>query len=95
MSEKRDAYVAKMKSKLDKWSSEIDKMDAKGREAGEETKAAFKEQIANLQAKRTEANLKIEGVRQAGEAAWKDMRTGVNTSWKTLRKAVRTAMANF
>jgi hypothetical protein len=84
-----------MKNRLDKWSAEIDKMDAKARETGEGTKLAFQDQIARLRASRAEANQKIEAVSQAGETAWKELRTGVNTSWKTLRKAMRTAMANF
>ena len=94
MHEKRDAYVASMKNKLDKWSAKIDKMEARAQEAGEGTKAALQDRIKQLQASRAEANRKIEAISQAGETAWKELRTGVNTTWKTLRKEVRAAMAN-
>jgi hypothetical protein len=84
-----------MKNKLDKWSVEIDKMDARAREVGVGSKLEFQKQIASLQAKRAEVKLNLESIRQAGDVAWKDLRGNVDTSWKILDKAIHTAMTDF
>jgi len=95
MSERRDAYVAKMKAKLDKWNGEIDKLETKINQTGAETREGLHVQIVGLQAKRTEVSTKLEGLRHAGDDAWRDLRVGVETSWKSLEKAVHTAAGNF
>ena len=95
MSEKRDAYVAKMKSKLDKWNGEIGKLETKINQAGAETREGLHVQIVGLQAKRAEVSTKLESLRHAGDDAWRDLRGGVETSWKSLEKAVHTATGNF
>lgn len=95
MSEKRDAYVAKMVNKLRKWSLEIDRMDAGAREVGAGTVHDFQKKVEDLQAKRKEVNLKIEGIRQSGEAGWKNIKADVDSSWKALDRAVHSAMATY
>ena len=95
MSEKRDAYVAKMKSKLDKWNGEIEKLETKINQAGAETREGLHGQIVGLQAKRAEVSTRLEGLRHAGDDAWRDLRFGVESSWKSLEKAVHTATGNF
>ncbi len=95
MSEKRDAYVAKMKTKLDTWNKKIDSLEEKGHQIGADSRAEFQTQMGNLRAKRDEAKEKLEGLRRAGEDAWRDLRDGIDSSWKSLDEAVRRAAANF
>lgn len=41
MSKQRDAYVQKMKAKLDEWNSEIDRIEAKVDQAEAESKIEY------------------------------------------------------
>ena len=41
MTEKRDAYVQKLKAKMDEWNAEIDKLAAKADQADAETKIKY------------------------------------------------------
>ncbi len=95
MSEKRDAYVAKMKAKLDRWNGKIDKLEKKAGQLGTDAKAGLQNQIDGLKTKQTEVKDKIDGLRSAGEDAWKDLRAGVDSSWKALSKAGHSAIASF
>ena len=95
MSEKRDAYVAKMKAKLDKWNAEIDKLQAKVNQAGADSKVELQHHVQSLQAKRIEVGERVEGIRKANEDAWRDLRTGAESAWKALDRATHSAIANF
>ena len=95
MSEKRDAYVAKMKARLDKWNLKIDTLEAAGQKGKADSKTEYDNQIKKLKAKRAEFEEKIENLRKVGDGAWKDLKVGVKSSWKTMDKAVRSAAANF
>jgi predicted nucleic acid-binding Zn-ribbon protein len=95
MSEKRDAYFAKMKARLDRWNGRIDKLEKKAGRLGTEARAEVQNQIDGLKAKQTEVKEKIDGLRHAGEGAWKDLKTGVDSSWKALAEAGHSAIASF
>jgi hypothetical protein len=56
MSEKRDAYVAKMKARLDKWNVKIDTLEAAGQKVKADSKTEYDNQIKNLKAKRAESS---------------------------------------
>jgi hypothetical protein len=47
----RDAYVRKLKAKLDEWNAEIDKLQAKAELAEAEAKIEYEKQLADLRAK--------------------------------------------
>lgn len=95
MSQKRDLYVAKMKSKLDKWSAEIDTLEAKSRQLSTSAQTRLKDQIAKLEAKRAEVGTKIESVRTASDEVWRDLRQGIENSGKELIHGVRLALADL
>jgi uncharacterized coiled-coil DUF342 family protein len=95
MSEKRDAYVEKLKAKLDDWNAKIDKLEARAQQASVDSKAELQKQIANVKARRDEVVAKIDSLRQAGDGAWKDLKGGVKSSWRALDKAFRSAASNF
>ena len=95
MSEKRDVYVTKMKTKLDRWNGKIDKLEIKAGQLGTDAKTGLQNQIDGLKAKQAEVKDKIDDLRSASEDAWKDLRAGVDSSWKALSKAGHSAIASF
>jgi len=95
MSEKRNAYVAKMKAKLDKWNTDLDKLQAKVNRVGADTKVELQNHVQQLQAKRIEVGERIDGLCKTSDDAWRDLQTGVENSWKALDKATHSAIADF
>jgi outer membrane murein-binding lipoprotein Lpp len=91
----RDVYVQKMKSKLDEWNADIDKLAAKVEAAEADTKIAYRTQIENLRAKHAAAGQKLEELRTASEGAWEDMRSGIESAWLAIGSAVKDALSRF
>lgn len=95
MTEKRDAYVQKLKAKMDEWNAEIDKLKARADQAEAEAKIEYHQQIEDLREKRKEVEDKIAEVQQAGEGAWEDLRQGLENSWEILKAAFARAKSRF
>jgi uncharacterized coiled-coil DUF342 family protein len=95
MTEKRDAYVQKMKARIDEWNAEIDKLAAKADQAGAEAKTAYYQQVEDLRAKRKELEDKIALLQGAGEGAWEDLKEGLENSWEILKTSFSRAKAGF
>ena len=95
MSETRDAYVRKVKAKLDEWNAEIDKLEAKARQKEAEIKTDYQERIDVLETKREEANDKLAALQSAGDAAWQDLKSGVELAASALGEAVKSARTRF
>ncbi|MFO7459256.1 MAG: hypothetical protein R6X07_01420 [Desulfatiglandales bacterium] len=95
MTEKRDAYVQKLKAKMAEWNAEIDKLHAKADLAKAEAKIEYHEQIEDLRAKRKEVEDKIAELQQAGEGAWEDLKQGLENSWEILKATYAKAKSRF
>ena len=95
MSDLRDAYVQKLNAKINEWNADIDKLVAKADGATADVRIEYSKQIENLRAKRATLGEQIENLRQAGEGAWEDLKTGVESASDALGEAVRAAIARF
>jgi chromosome segregation ATPase len=95
MNDKKDAYIKKLKAKLDEWNAEIDKIQAKANQAEAETKIVYEKQLADLQSKRNDVDQKISELQQAGESAWEDLKQGLENSWDILKASFTKAKTEF
>ncbi len=95
MSEQRDAYVQKLKAKMDEWNAEIKQLEAKADQVGADAKIEYSSQLNDLKTKRKELEEKIEQLQKSGEGAWEDLKAGAERAWKTLGDAVNSAIAKF
>jgi predicted nucleic acid-binding Zn-ribbon protein len=95
MTEKRDAYVQKLKAKMDEWNAEIDKLAAKADQADAETKIKYHKQLEDLRGKRKDLEDKIAEVQQASESAWEDLKQGLENSWEILKTSFRKSKSEF
>jgi uncharacterized coiled-coil DUF342 family protein len=95
MSENREAYVQKLKAKIDEWNADIDKLSAKARQAKAGKEAEYREQIETLRARRSELEKKLTELQQAGESTWQDLKKGVETSWEALKEGYAAAKERF
>jgi len=95
MTEKRDAYVQKLKAKMDEWNAEIDKLAAKADQADAEAKIEYHKQVEDLRAKRKDLEDKIAELQQAGESSWEDLKQGLENSWEILKTSFSKAKSEF
>ncbi|SDI89197.1 hypothetical protein [Lutimaribacter saemankumensis] len=91
----RDAYIQKAKAQLDQWNAEIDKLEARAREASADGELAYRETLHDLRGKRDALEQRIEDTHKSGEAAWSDMRAGMDAAWKNLSEALEKAQSRF
>jgi uncharacterized coiled-coil DUF342 family protein len=91
----RDAYVQKMKAKLDEWNAELEKLSAKADAAEADAKLKYNEQITMLRKQRDEARQQLDELVSASDDAWDDLRQGVESAWGKVSNAFRTALGRF
>lgn len=73
MSEKRDAYVARMKLQLDDLNTKMDELEAKAKEAKEDARDKYKEEMSKLRHQSKLAVTKLDELKAAGEDKWDAM----------------------
>lgn len=91
----KSAYAEKLEARLDQWRAEIDKLQAKAKEASADTKLKYQKEVDTLRAKQKDAEKKLEQLGEAQGKAWKDIKSGVEAAWDDLGKAIRSAADRF
>jgi DNA mismatch repair ATPase MutS len=95
MSERRDAYIHKLKAMLDEWNAEIDRLAAKEDKAGANAKIEYHKKLDELRAKREDIEARIEAMQKAGEDAWEDLKFDLESSWEFLREGLSIFKSEF
>ncbi|RQD63058.1 MAG: hypothetical protein D5R98_05845 [Desulfonatronovibrio sp. MSAO_Bac4] len=95
MSDKKDAYVQKLKGKLDELNAEFDKISARADQAEGDAKIRYQEQMKDLREKRLDMEKTIESLKDAGDSSWEDMKQGLEDSWATWKESFSKAKSEF
>ncbi|MGD8559791.1 MAG: coiled coil domain-containing protein [Gammaproteobacteria bacterium] len=93
--ETKQSYQEKMTASLQEWQAKIDLLKAKADKAKANQKLKYQEEIESLQTKQQQLQHKLDELRDSGESAWKDIKTGVDQAWKDLKNAVDRAGDKF
>ncbi len=91
----RDAYLAKVKATLDRWNAEIDKIEARMKEAQADAKVEYEAQLKEMRDQRDKAEEQLTEARQASEKAWEDMNKSFIDAWDSIHDGFQRAMKNF
>lgn len=70
---KRDEYTAKMKLQLDELDAKMDQLEAKAKNAKEDVRAKYQEEMTNLRQQSKLAKAKLQEVKAASEDKWDAM----------------------
>lgn len=93
--ETKKAYQEKMEAHLKEWSAKIGELMAKAEKAQADAKIEYQREVEELQVKQKEVEQNLKKLRQAGEEAWEDWKTGVQKAWDDLQGAWESAVARF
>ena len=91
----KDAYVQKLHARLDEWNAEIDRLKAKVDKAEAEARLEYQKEVEILQQRSQEVEKKLAEVRQAGEGAWEDLKSGIQSAWDSMEEALKSARSRF
>lgn len=84
----REEYVAKLKSQLDEWNAEIDKLEAKLAEVTGPAREKLEPYLAKAREGRDEAVRKLAELKNSGEESWDKLEGEAEHLWKTLRQSI-------
>ena len=70
---KREAYVQKMKRQLDALNATADEIEARAKDARQEARAKYTENVASLRHQSKLAGARLEDLKSAGEDRWESM----------------------
>ena len=86
--EKREAQIQELAARLDLW-------EAKAKKAKADARIRYAEEIGKLKAKIETARLQLSLLQDTGEAAWEDVKAGVDAAMRDLRSAFKRASSRF
>lgn len=92
---KKEAYEKKLKSQLDEWSADIDKLKAKADSAEGDAQLEYYKQIEELRSMQDDAGKKLDELKEAGDGAWEDLKAGLDSAWDSLSNSVKSAKSRF
>ncbi len=93
--ETRAAYREKMQAQIREMEAEINKLVARAQGAKADAKIEYQRQIDELRSKQDALERKLRELDAAGDRAWDDIRTGIESAWDDLKGAVNDAVARF
>jgi len=91
----RDEYVKKMKAQIDGWNADIERWEAKAREAQAGARAEYDRQLQGLRQHRDQAMYQLTLLQGAAASASADLMRGADEAWTRMREAFEKAGAHF
>lgn len=91
----KDLYVRVLEGKMTGLKSMIDEMTEKSKHLEKNLREEYEQDIKMLEMRYATARSKLEGVRQAGENAWKDLQTGAVNALRELGNGIKSAVSKF
>lgn len=95
MDDKRKAYEEKLDAQLKEWSAQLNLLKAKATNATADMKINYDETIKILQQRQEGIRKQMKELQAAGNAAWEDLKIGLEKAWLEVRAAYQDAMSRF
>ncbi|MGB5832977.1 MAG: hypothetical protein WBG92_13435 [Thiohalocapsa sp.] len=91
----RDEYLEKLKSKLDEWDADIDRLETKARESQSDATEQYHKQLETMRQMRDEAMARYGEMQNAAADAWETMAQGTEKAWNAWLSAFEEARTKF
>ena len=91
----RQDFATLIENQVAVWQEQIKDHQERLGQAGAEARAQHEKAVAGLRENAEQAGKLLQQVRQANEAAWKDMQAGTGNAFEELQKGWAAALARF
>lgn len=91
----REQYINGIKEKLDKWNTELKRLEEKITDVKDEAKAKLTEEVRIAETKRNDLQGKLKDLQNARDDAWEDLKIGVDMARNALGESIKSAMERF
>ena len=91
----KESYEKKLQAQLDEWSADIDKLKARADKAEANVQIAYYKQVEELRSLQKTASQKLANLKDAGDDAWEDLKTGIEKTWDKLGHELKSAISRF
>jgi hypothetical protein len=85
----KDEYIAKFKSQLNEWESDLNELKAKAGTLADDAKAECAEQMDELQGKWQEGQAKLAELADQADDHWDDLKDEAEEKWTALTDGVK------
>jgi len=90
--DKRTEYVESLSAQMVDWDAQIDQLKYKAEGATPEAKLELNQAIVELQFKRDEAAVKLQGISVAGDDEWEELKAGTEQVWGEVKSILHDAI---
>ncbi|NJN84646.1 MAG: hypothetical protein HC802_21740 [Caldilineaceae bacterium] len=91
----KETYQAEVKARVKKLDAQIQEMAGKLDKASSDTQAEYRRQVNALKERRSMLQDRLTELQEASDAAWSDLRSGVDEAMTALSDAIADAQAQF
>jgi|AntRauTorcE11897_2_1112592.scaffolds.fasta_scaffold203585_1 septal ring factor EnvC (AmiA/AmiB activator) len=91
----REEYIDEMAAKLKDWNAEVEKLEAKAREASAEAKKEINKEVEIFRAKKQKAEHKLDNLKKAGEDSWKELQAETKNAFEDIKGTLDNAVRRF
>ena len=91
----RSAYRERREAQLREWLARLDAWQARADRRKADAKIRYEETLDDLRARIERTRKGLGDLREAGEGAWQDLKTGVDEAFDDLREAFERAASKF
>jgi predicted nucleic acid-binding Zn-ribbon protein len=93
----KEKYVEKRVAEIDKWTDELQGLEAKITAAGKDVKAKLehKDHVQSLRQKCDDAKKKLSEIESADNETWEDLKGGVESIWMSISDGFQKVKAKF
>jgi predicted nuclease with TOPRIM domain len=91
----REIFVEELKTKLDEWNAEVDRLESKTEVIDAQYRARYRAAIQEIKGKVQQIERKLTVIRNSSTDAWEDLKAGVEGAWKDFEASLKQAKERF
>jgi competence protein ComGC len=91
----RNEYANNLKSQIDEWNLQLDKMDADAKKLKGEAKVKVNKELATIRIQREELKKNLEKIQNSSDNGWDDLKKGAEEAKDKINQAFSKAKAEF
>ena len=88
----RQTMVSDIKSRLDEWNAQIDKLESEMKEASEDAKATYEAKLSELRQLRDRGEARLREMQEENESSWEQRQAEARRAWQDIKDGFQRAL---